>query len=480
MTSDGPPVERLREYLRALKPEARALLVVEFERGLLRGEESAGNDFVLQELRRAIRAEAQKVPRIGDAARMFFVPLEPFLVDSGSDHKRVGRIARASLEPIWQWIARDLMPAEVKALSEDINRALLANDRLKADQLVRALHDRAVHRMKDALAAVASDEKAQRRFGVQVGTSRALDDIATLLGILELREVFADLAWRLPSHIRVFDPDQVDSVKTHLDAAAANAKSCDGGAARKSDVLLYGLAMLMGRLAVPWQLIRMAVRAADSDAPSRIAETPYAVAVTIVLSELEGMVGELRLELKARRSIISMLKELHDAARGLRTELDLSIESAWSRQLATIRSDISNLLKSEIETTPGCLRRLLRPRPTKDVAPGSSLDAIEVDEAAMRVEFVVACRNYAGELALSEVTLRAYSDLTQYLDAGTRALLNSLRHADDADRPFRHSQVEAAIRFCRTVFGSEYAGLLAKAADVATQPAATERKPARA
>ena len=128
MTSDGQSVERLRDYLRTLKPEARAMLVTELERGMLRGDEAAGNEFVLQELRRTIRAAGQTVPRIGDAARLFFAPLEPFLIDDGADHKRVGRLARVSLEPIWEWICRDLMPAEAKALCDDINRALVADD----------------------------------------------------------------------------------------------------------------------------------------------------------------------------------------------------------------------------------------------------------------------------------------------------------------------------------------------------------------
>ena len=128
MTSDGQSVERLRDYLRTLKPEARAMLVTELERGMLRGDEAAGNEFVLQELRRTIRAAGQAVPRIGDAARLFFAPLEPFLIDDAADHKRVGRLARVSLEPIWEWIGRDLMPAEAKALCDDINRALVADD----------------------------------------------------------------------------------------------------------------------------------------------------------------------------------------------------------------------------------------------------------------------------------------------------------------------------------------------------------------
>jgi hypothetical protein len=480
MTSDdGQSVERLRDYLRNLKPEARAMLIAELERAQLRGDDMAGSELVLQELRRTIRAEAQRVPRIGDAARLFFTPFEPFLIDAPADHKRVGRIARLSLEPIWAWIGRDLIPAEAKALSEDINRALLADDKTKAEQLVRALHERAILRMRETLASVGTDEKAQRRLAIQVGTPRATDDVATLLHILEVRDALADLAKRLPNCVRVFEREVIEQAKVHIDTAST-AKSLGGVASRKADVVRYGLVLLMDRLAAPWQLIRLASRAADSDVAARVAETPYAAAVSIVLGEMESSVSELRTAFKAGKPVASMLKELHDAARGLRTEMDLSVESAWSRQLAAIRSDISNMLKPEIDAALGRVRRLLRPPPAKDIRPGSTVDGIEVDDVQARVAFVGACRNYAGELALSEVTVRAYSELTQYLETGTKVLLDALRHAEAAERPFRQSQVDAAIRLCRSLFGAEYAELLTKAADVAVQATTTERKSIRA
>ena len=69
---------------------------------------------------------------------------------------------------------------------------------------------------------------------------------------------------------------------------------------------------------------------------------------------------------------------------------------------AAIRAEVSSLLKAEIEATPGFVRRLLRPRATKDILSGSLLDSIDVNEAEMRVEFVGACRQYAGELAVND------------------------------------------------------------------------------
>jgi hypothetical protein len=198
------------------------MLIAELERAQLCGDDMASSELVLDELRRTIRTEAQRVPRIGDAARLFFMPFEPFLIDAPANHKRVGRIARLSLEPIWGWIGRDLMPAEAKALIEDINRALLADDKTKADQLVRALHERAILRMRETLATVGTDEKAQRRLAIQVGTPRATDDVATLLHVLELRDVLADLAKRLPNYyVRAFEREVIEQAKVHIDTACA-------------------------------------------------------------------------------------------------------------------------------------------------------------------------------------------------------------------------------------------------------------------
>jgi hypothetical protein len=477
MTSDRLAVERLREYLQALSPAARAMLIAELERAMLRGEGDAGTELVLQELRVVVRGAGQPTPRVGDAARRFFLPAEPFLIDDPADHKRLGRLARVSLDSIWQWIGRDLMPAEARALSADIDRALGMHDGAKAAQLVDALHDCAVARMTEAIAALEASEKARRRFAVAVGTPRAVEDVTTLTRILAIREPLAALARRLPDHIRAFEHDRIDEVRAILESTR---KPLQKGSTQRKDLVLFGLVMMFTRLAAPWQLFRIATRTAESDEVARIAATPYAVAVDIVLNDLERMIADLRTALKDGQPVARLLKTMHDGVRGLRTEIDLSADSPWSRQLAAIRSAVSNLLTAEMETATGRVQRLLRPRPGNEIVPGSLLDTLDVHDAEARVELVGVCRHYAGELAVSEITMRTYSELAQYLEAGTKILLDALRHAGDAERPFRQSQLAAAVGFCRSIMGADYAGLLAKAADVAMQGSTPDRRPLRA
>ena len=462
MASGVATVERLRQFLRELKPEARTLLIAELERSLLRGDtdEIPGAQLVLQELRAIIREQREPVPRIGNSARLFFKPLEPFLVDDTADHKHPGRLARAALEPLWTWIRRDLMADDATAFSDAVSEALLADDTAKAETLTFAFQDRVARAIEAALASARTDEKTLRRLIAQIGTPRAVDDAVALLTVLRARDQLKKLGAQLPDHIGYFEEGRLENAKARIDAAAAN----------DPDVFLYGLLLVMSRLVSRWQLVRLATSAAESTEVARVAETPYAVSVTIVLAELERLVGELKSDLKSGggEAVGALLKLIHDAARGLRSELDISTDDEWGRQLAGLRAQVSDLLKAEIESMPGRVRRLLRPRPSTEIRPNSALDPDEVKETESLIEFVGACRMFAGELALNEVTQRSYSELQQYLDSGTQALLDGLRHAGQGDRRFRLSQVEAAARFCGKVFGPDYAAMLYKAVEVAS------------
>jgi hypothetical protein len=455
-----PAVERLREFLRDLNPGSRALLIAELERGMLRGEDMAGSELILTELRRSMHESRSQLRRIGDHARLFFNPLEPFLVDDVADHKHCGRIARSSLQPIWLWLSNTVMPDEAQTFSEQVESALLGNDSDQAQHLARVFQDGALNHLQDMLGSVASDDKTLRRINGQLGTPRALDDVKTLVGVLKSRDQLAMMGAQLPGHIKTLTGTSLENVKAQLDSKLS----------AHPDMLVYGLVLVMGRLAASWQLVRLATKAAGSDVAARIAETPYSAAVPMVLTEIGRMVAELNTDLKNERglAVTALLRDIHDALRGLRSELDLSGDAAWSKQLAAIRGDISNLLSSEINLMPGRVRRLMRPRPVTEITPGATVDAEEVAEAESLVGFVMACRNYASELAINEITQRTFTELQQCLDTGTKGLLDALRSAGDNERAFRQSQVDAAVRFCGKVFGQDYASLLTKAADVAT------------
>src|SRR5262249_42533731 len=135
---------------------------------------------------------------------------------------------------------------------------------------------------------------------------------------------------------------------------------------------------------------------------------------------------------------------------------------------AAQRAAIADLLRYEIDGAPARVRRLLRARSDGDTRSPSGLDPQEVSEVAGLVQFVCTCRHYAGELAINEVTQRSFTEIEQYLDTAIRALTEAVRQAGPDDRRFVTSQLEAARRFCGSVFGEGYAAELARAAHLAT------------
>jgi hypothetical protein len=245
-------------------------------------------------------------------------------------------------------------------------------------------------------------------------------------------------------------------------------------------LLPFALSMLVQRLTAPWQVIRIAIRMAASDDETRVAATPYGMAVTIALHDLFCLVVALRTDIRRGQfaAVPDQLKALHDGVRGLRTELDLRQDSAWGRQLASIRAEISNTLQSEIDSVPGRVRCILRQRADKDILAGARIDGSDVEDTAALIDFVGVCRTYASELAINEVTLRTYSDLQQYVEKATEALVQSLRGGDVKARAYRQMQANAAIRFCEALFGKEYAALMSRAAENAI--VGEPRKPSRA
>jgi hypothetical protein len=439
----------------------------EFERAIERGEDTAVATFVLEQLRKVVRGtEEQARPRTDDPARLTFRPLEPFLIEANVP-ARPGQIRRASLPPIWQWLVRDGAPDAFKELE-----AALAHSKESAaiagiDDAIRTFQHAAAEAIVKIATPVPGGDK--QRALARVGPPDAVEDLLPIGAVLGAHEALDALSTRLPGSFRLFGEPQIASVMAAFNVAALQTPL----------LLPFALSLLMQRLSASWQIIRLAIRIAGSDDEVRVAATSCGVAVTMALHDLSVIAMSLRADIRRGRfdDVAEHLKTIHDGVRGLRTELDLRNDSAWGRQLAALRADISNALQSEIDSVPGRVRRLLRQRADKDISASTRLDPSEVEETAALIDFVAVCRSFASELAINEVTLRTFSDLQHYVERSTEALVQSLRGPESRARAFRQQQVKAAIRFCDVLFGPDYASLMNRAAENALSG---DRKPAKA
>ena len=311
------PVERLRDYLRQLAPAAQTLLMREFERALERGRGRR---------RRELRAERAAQDRSGRAP---------------STSARASRI-RARLV----FACLDLVPDRRWRAASGPDPPLLARAGVAVAEQVG---DRGCRRRswKHGLSTAASGARAggpqipdrrgrgdrggdiaglaRRRSHARPRARRLADRGRRPSGdrhhLRQPRSARSAAASRLPKIIRTFADSQIASVKAQLSQLPS---------LQKPDVLPISLALVMQRLTSPWQIIRLAISIVGSDEESRIASSPFGVAVSMALRRSCRLVDELRTDIRRGHfdKCAHHLKTLHDGLRDLRTELDIALRLA--------------------------------------------------------------------------------------------------------------------------------------------------------
>jgi hypothetical protein len=118
------------------------------------------------------------------------------------------------------------------------------------------------------------------------------------------------------------------------------------------------------RLKSPWQLIRLATKAAPSKNAGDIAAVPYAIAVSMVLDRLDDRRSALRAALKNNRVLVAkeILTEIYDTEYALRVRIDLLDESKWGERLNELIGGVAALVEAEVKRFPDKIGHVLGSR----------------------------------------------------------------------------------------------------------------------
>jgi hypothetical protein len=98
-----------------------------------------------------------------------------------------------------------------------------------------------------------------------------------------------------------------------------------------TEAMPFALTIVAERLKTPWQLIRLATKLASTKNAADIAATPYAIAVSMVLDQLDEKRLALRHALKNNHILIArdILIDIYDIEYALQVRIDLLEESEW-------------------------------------------------------------------------------------------------------------------------------------------------------
>jgi hypothetical protein len=342
--------EHLSQYLRQLTPQVRARLLAELERLHLIGEDIPHSESLIDALRAEFRNTGESHYRVGNPSRYFFEPLEPVLVDGAPERANNGQIARGSLGPIWSLVTERLLPSMADGYVASAKKAIVANNQAEARRLAEGFQNKVVTYLDGVLA---TDEGvATVRAGLEFYTSShaTFEGLRKMLRVMHGRQELAELARVLPAKIAALDGGGLARALDLL----------NGLRSRRAEMIPFALIVLARRLETPWQLIRLATQPAASKAVARIASMPYAIAVSIVLDQID--VKRLLLIDALRHNRMDRAKEIlteiyaTDAAIRKRIELD---GSDWGKRLDELMLAVDAVLDAEIRSIPSDHQHLL-------------------------------------------------------------------------------------------------------------------------
>jgi len=346
--------DRIQEFLQRLTPMTRGNLLTELERLETCGDEMPGSAEILAKLRAEFRKDGSPQNRAGNPSRYFFAPLEQLLVDGAPEHANSGRIQRGSLVTIWEWINRDLLPTMARDYVQKIEESIGTNNQREARQVASTFQTKVVKYLENTLGSPDGANQTRAKLATYTASHAAYDDLAKILCVLRARDALAKFNEALPASIARFDDARVSKITALLDALGKT----------HADAVPFGLAMVAERLKAPWQLIRLATKAAPGKNAADIAATPYAVAVSMVLDRLDDMRTALRFALKTERVFVAkqILTDIYDMEYALQVRIDLLDQSDWGERLGNLMSAIAVLVEAEVKRFPDKIGHILGSR----------------------------------------------------------------------------------------------------------------------
>ncbi len=346
--------DRIEDYLRRLTPQARGNLLTELERLEVCGSQIPGSAEVLARLRAEFRKDGSTQNRRDNPSWYFFAPLAPLLVDGAPDHDNSGHVLRGSLSPIWEWISRELLPTMTRDYIGEINGLIAADDLRKARQVGAAFQTKIVKSLEGTLGSPDGADHARTKLATYTASRAAYSDLIRMLCVLRARDALSTFSDALPATVEKFDDARVSKVTALLDALGQN----------HADAIPFALALVARRLRTPWQLIRLATKAAPGKNAADVAATPYAITVSMVLDRLDDQRSALRIALRTDRVLVArdILIDIYDTEHALRVRIDLLDETAWGRRLDILMSAIATLVEAEVSRFPDNIGHVLGSR----------------------------------------------------------------------------------------------------------------------
>ncbi len=437
-------------------PEAvasRLAKAVEVDR--LTGGQGLPHEVILGALRPQLR-QAAAPARMPTPQRFFCQPFEDLLIVRQRNTKQKGRIARSSIEPIWNWLANDLMPARHQELTEAIRDAILYSRLSDVEKRAAELWEESADVLQVALA----DEKRMTAAAKKLGGVAAAQDAAEVALLLGGAREIEKLQNRLPKPIVTVADDDLNFMRDAYDRLSVS----------DPDLAPYVPLVALARLERPWEVLRVAAALTRKNNDTLIAATDLAVVGELLFSDLDVYVKKIQAVRAvdfASEAVLHDLASFAELSSGMVKELGIRREGKWGQSLAKDRAAVAAVIEGLLEKAP---REIIAALPlarvggfgkvTRPLDVSHPCDPERTTNAMRYAHLMVHSRPFAVATAFSARLNESFDETTAALRTCGEQLVRELRAATGETRANLDAHFGPVLELCALVLGEQEATLI--------------------
>lgn len=456
---------KLQNLLGGLSAQTAVRLARAIEVDRLAGGVVLPHEMILTALRPALRTPAQ-VERTPTPLRLFCRPFEDLIATQTVKEKQKGRISRANITIVWNWLSQTVIPEEASGYARESRSLVLSGRHDQAMTYATAFWTYAAKAMREA---IAKDRKAARiALQGDIGVADA-EEMALLLSagpsVIEIQRLLEKPAMDLTEPML----GKLRDIHAELTATIPDAAP-------------YVAVIAMNRLLHPWQALKLPQFITHQTKDTLIANTDMGLVGELLLADIEthgNAVRATRHPIFDPKTLIDHLAQFAELSSCIVREMDIRRDGKWGKRLLADRAAVAEAMENLMEHAPKEIAAMLPTLKSGSYGGGPKVPDFTKpvdDEKAERglryAQLLTGCELYAAMGSFAAAQKDAMEQACLHLRSYNEDLIKEMRGADGARRTVAERQYGLAVELTAILFSAEEAEFLRRRGKAALAAAA--------
>ncbi len=353
--------------------------------------------------------------------RYFFLPFEKIIFTGSLKEKQAGRISKNSMEAIWDYIQKKLMPSELDEFEMAFKNAIQQKEMKKAKTIINEFNRLAGQKLEEIIKKCRNDDREWRRFIMVIGDETIALDAEELAYYLQsIPEI--EMA------LKLFGVKIAELNGNSLNKIIAEVNKIKD---KKPKLLPFYVALLVGCLKQPEHSLRIIQKFYRINDASSAAKCDLSIIGDILLFNAKIYATNFTGSYNSNQNpeeTLEYYKHYANIILGIERELDISPISSWGKNIIELRLQVSDALSKIIISSPRLIKKVLGKYQTNSgnviVKPPHQR---EIDELNNNVFLLYGIKNYIAASSCNATYTEGLKEAVHLINLLSVAVVEMMR-----------------------------------------------------